>query len=321
MTVTETFERVHPPAPVGFAQTVDRALVHRASVAEVFVTDMCRVDDTRYLAAAQLPLSHGYYSDHPGRARFFDSLLVLESSRQAAVYGAHRFLDVPLSTAFLVKNLAIDLDGPDALAAGSAPGELRLLTTYPEVQVRSGQVRRVRVKQDLYLGTRYVGGARMEVGAMSKAEHHALRLHQRGAHAPSTADLRATVRQSATKPERVGRTSPTNVVIADPEHGPDGVTARLEPRFDNRSLFDHDYDHYPAATMLEAARQVVLLHASAADREIRSANARFLRFAELDAPVLVTSTRGDGPDAFAVRFTQQGAVIAELGVQLAEVRA
>ncbi|MEU5984243.1 hypothetical protein ABZ813_18225, partial [Streptomyces sp. NPDC047434] len=31
------------------------------------------------------------------------------------------------------------------------------------------------------------------------------------------------------------------------------LTAQLVPDFDNRSLFDHEYDHFPAMTLLEGA--------------------------------------------------------------------
>src|SRR5262245_47536291 len=75
-------------AKLTYERTVERSLVHRAAVSEVFVTDLRSIDTDRYLAGAQLPLSHGYYSDHRPRPASFDTLLLLESCRQASIYGA-----------------------------------------------------------------------------------------------------------------------------------------------------------------------------------------------------------------------------------------
>ena len=50
-----------PSPELSFAFTVDRSLVHRDSLGEVFVTDLRKYgDDAHYAAAAQLPRSHAY---------------------------------------------------------------------------------------------------------------------------------------------------------------------------------------------------------------------------------------------------------------------
>ena len=77
------------PADLGFRATLDRTLVHRSAVSEVFVTDLRPVSDTEVVAAAQLPLNHGYFSDHARTPAVFDVLLVLEAGRQAAIAGTH----------------------------------------------------------------------------------------------------------------------------------------------------------------------------------------------------------------------------------------
>ena len=72
------------------------------------------------------------------------------------------------------------------------------------------------------------------------------------------------------------------------------LTARLTPDFANRSLFDHEYDHYPAMTLLEGARQLSLLSAfwrgrRLARTHVLGMDAVFHRFAELDAPVTLAA--------------------------------
>lgn len=298
-----------------FQGTVDRSLVHRAAVAEVFVTDMRQTSDSHYLAGAQLPLAHSYYNDHVHHPSQFDALLIAEASRQAAMYGAHRFLDIPVQASYAVHTLAIQLNHGDGLSTGLVPGELRMLTIYPNVRRRAGEVRRFQVNQEFRMSGHRIGTAVMEVSVMSPAEYDGLRYLQRRSVAPTTAFVRDVPAGRSVPPGIVGRRNPENVVLADVVPGEHRLTATLRPYFGNRSLFDHDYDHYPAMVLLEAARQAAML-AYGGHPQLVGVTARFTRFAELDAPVRVTTTRPQvdsvgGNAVVPVTFTQNSAIVAE----------
>src|SRR5262249_37341832 len=113
--------------------------------------------------------------------------------------------------------------------------------------------------------------------------------------------------------------------LADPVRDGGVLSARLAPRFDNPSLFDHGYDHYPAMVLMEAARQLSLLAAddgtgAMAQHAVATGfDAGFERFAELDAPVFVRTTSPDRP-ATEVEFLQRGETIARCAVTLADSR-
>ena len=119
----------------------------------------------------------------------------------------------------------------------------------------------------------------------------------------------------AVAPVQVGRTNPANVVLADAASGPDGHSALVAPRFGNRALFDHVYDHLPGAVLTEAARQLALLAVGAPDAEVLAITARFPRFAELDRPT-VASTPVIGPvtTEIPVSFTQDGTEVTSVTV-------
>ena len=55
------------PAPsdveLSFDTTVSRALVHRASINEVFVTDVLGLGDGRFRVGLQLPRAHSVHTD------------------------------------------------------------------------------------------------------------------------------------------------------------------------------------------------------------------------------------------------------------------
>ncbi|MFI6346707.1 AfsA-related hotdog domain-containing protein [Streptomyces sp. NPDC050560] len=53
---------------LAFERPVERSLVHRRAVTEVYVTDTRPVSGIRFAVAAQLPRSHRYFTDHTGYA-------------------------------------------------------------------------------------------------------------------------------------------------------------------------------------------------------------------------------------------------------------
>jgi len=133
--------------------------------------------------------------------------------------------------------------------------------------------------------------------------------------------MSTTVPASQLAPHLVARVNPLNVVLSDVDRKDEFVTAAVTPRYDNHALFDHDYDHIPAMTLTEAARQLALVAvddgtgAVAAESVISAIQGRFHRFAELDAPLTAAAEVAAGGDVL-VAFHQGGDVIAELAVEV-----
>ena len=347
MTCDPKIEATAVDTQLSYERTVERSLVHRAAVGEVFVTDVRIADPNRYLAGAQLPLGHGYYGDHRPRPAPFDTLLLLESCRQASIYGAHEAMGLPVDTTMMVRDWSIRLDPVACPAPGPAPGELGLVDTVRARRGPRGDVRGLRFDLELWLARRQVGWAHITVGCTTAKQYAALRRLQRGDDPPRTADLAAAATDAATdaaatgtgtgtgtgrgpdrggdpvRPELVGRWNPANVVLADPVRDDYEVSALLAPRFDHPSLFDHSYDHYPAMVLMEAARQLSLLTADAGHTVATGFDAGFERFAELDAPIVVRARplgRRDGDEGYPagaeVIFEQGGERIARSAVDL-----
>lgn len=328
--IAEIAEPASVIEPLSFRRTVDRGTAHRAAVSEVFVTDVQPCTDRSCLVGVQLPLSHSYYSDHAQDIEIVDPLLVLEACRQAAICGAHAVADIPGGESMLVDSYEIELTDPAALVVGARPHELVLETAYIPTSVRGGRTRKGRVEHTLRLGSAdgpRVGFHAMDVVMLRGSQYAAMRRAQRGTAAPSTADMPAPDARSVVAPALVGRAHPRNVVLSAVQVGPETVTAHVRPHPANRGLFEHSYDHLPAMVLTEAARQISFLASDggtgsqASRSHVVGINARFLAFAELDAPVEVRTKLAapgalTGPTELATTFTQNGATVAEIVVTL-----
>jgi hypothetical protein len=316
-------------SPLEFRRTVDRELAHRAAVSEVFVTDVRPVTDRRCLVGVQLPPSHAYYGDHVQEPALTDVLLVLEACRQAAICGAHAAPNIPTGTSMLVDSFSIRLTDLRPFVPGAEPVELALENVYLGEAQRSGRVRQGRVEQTLRAAGETVGSHEMDVVFVRGSQHDALRRAQRGSRPPSTLTLAAPDPVDVVPPEQVGRVHPRNVVLSSPVLAEDEITAIVTPHPANRGLFDHAYDHLPAMTLTEAARQLALLSlesgsgAGAGSAHAVGVRSRFRRFAELDAPLLATAPVHPGPitgptDVTTV-FAQDAAAVAETTVSLVPI--
>ncbi|MFF4406535.1 AfsA-related hotdog domain-containing protein [Streptomyces sp. NPDC001404] len=320
MTTLNDFAPTAPPRLPTFTRTVERALVHRASVAEVLVTDLLSTGGGSFSAGAQLPLGHGYFSDHRRTPVTYDFLLLLEAARQAGIAASHRCLDVPPDTAFLVNSWSIRIDDPETLVPGGRPGELYLSGAVHPLEGRNGRLRGVGSHVSLRMSGRTVGRARIDVGTVRGADYAKLRFLQRRSDPPLTEDLRMAGRGPRADAAAVGRRNPANVVLGAPRSTGGTVSAPVEPRFDNSSLFDHSYDHIPANVLSEAARQLAHLAGAPVQAAVTQCVAQFTRFAELDAP-LTAATRvrgtqpgGTSPAGFTVDFRQDGAPVGRISL-------
>ncbi|NYI04067.1 ScbA/BarX family gamma-butyrolactone biosynthesis protein [Allostreptomyces psammosilenae] len=318
MTTTRDTPAAAPePPPPSFTRTIERQLVHRAAVSEVFVTDLLPFDGTRYLAGAQLPLAHGYYGDHPRRPAGYDFLLLLEAARQASTAAGHQGLGIPMDCAFLVNSWSIRLDGGTPPPVGARPGELHLRGDGRRVQARGGRLRGAVFDVDLGMAGRPVGRVHIDTSVTSGEDYHKLRFLQRGSTPPLTEQLRGRLRSRPADAAAVGRANPVNVVLGEPAHTGEETSAQVEPRYDNSALFDHTYDHVPAMVLCEAARQLAHLGGVPVGTAVTGCQARFLRFAELDSALVATGRPGvnpgeAAPDAYHVTFRQDGADIARI---------
>lgn len=267
---------------LSYDATVPRSLVHRASIAEVFVTDSARTGEESFVVAAQLPRGHLIGESSP----LYDFTLLVEVVRQAGVLIAHRHLEVRLDSVFIFRNLRLRTVAFEPLRIGRRPADLRVT-----VDVRARRNRAGRVQGFTFTGEVLVDGrpALRGEGALlilSEAAYRTLRSRRQVPDHPGFLVPRFT----AAEPSAVGRTDARNVFVTHPvaESEPGEFSAQLVVDTGHPHVFDHPLDHVPGHLQMEAARQLAV--AAVARRHgvdpyslaVASITTDFTDYAELD---------------------------------------
>ncbi|MER5861928.1 ScbA/BarX family gamma-butyrolactone biosynthesis protein [Kitasatospora sp. NPDC002040] len=293
-----------PPAPapihaLDYTRTIDRLLVHRDALGEVFLTDLVEIDQGHYLAGAQLPRSHAYYGDHLLRPESYDPLLILEACRQAGLAGAHRIYGVSADNKFILTHLSLDIPRPERLAIGSGPAQLAMDVAIASRKEREGRVTGLDYVFTLSLDGTAVGTATLGLRFKTPNGYLTLRLNNRNGMAlPSSAAYPQSTPGTPVPPHLVGRASTDNVLLVEPAVTRDGSSALLRVPARHASLFDHPQDHLPGMVIAEGARQLALFAAlelhgmSTAKTAVTGVDVRFTRFGELEDETVLTAEAG-----------------------------
>lgn len=259
----------------GLATTVPRALVHRAAFAEVFLTGMCRPAENLFHITAQWPRGHCFFT--PIGGTHYDPMLIAETIRQVGSYLAHEAFGVPLGHQFLLWSLEYSTV-PENLVIGSAPADLDLTVTCPEIRRRGSRLTALCYEVVVRQHGRVVATGKVGYTVTSPAVYRRLRAEQ------LAKEPVASLPPAPLAPAAVGRLSPFDVVLADAPRP--GV---WQLRYDTRHpvLFDHTGDHLPGMVLLEAARQAALALGGGGDLLPVSVMSSYQRYAEFGSPLWI----------------------------------
>lgn len=275
--------------------TVAKEYVHRACHAEVFLTGSEQLNETTFAVSAQWPRAHTFFSTPDGTRH--DPIQAAETIRQAGLYLAHTRFGVPLDHKFMMWNLDYTTR-PRQLLIGAKPTDLTI-----EAKLVA-EPRRTRSTVDFTFSAVVRRGPQLAATGYARfttvpgSTYERLR---RGRVDVDTLPVPGTTAEPL-PPARVGRLRPCDVVLT-PAGAPG--TWHLTPDFWHPILFDHANDHIPGMVLLEAARQATNALASPVTVTPTAAATTFHRYAEHDAPTLITArhTPGEDPDALTTTVT------------------
>ncbi|MER6210849.1 ScbA/BarX family gamma-butyrolactone biosynthesis protein [Streptomyces sp. NPDC001642] len=255
-------------AHLSLTRTVPKEFVHRASVAEVLLTDWQRTGEDRFTVSAQWPRGHSFFTPIAG---YHDPLIAAETIRQSGLLLAHTEYGVPLDHSFVMHDLSIALD-PAHLRVGAAPAALTIDVTCSDITRRRGRAASLRYTSTLRRDGHVLARADASCTCTPPAVYQRLRGNR-----THTTPLALT---APTAPQTVGRTSPTDVVLTPTPH-PHTWQLRTDTR--HPVLFDHPVDHIPGMVLLEAARQATTAHLGHPTLPL-TLTTTFTNYAELDTP-------------------------------------
>ncbi|WP_196197801.1 ScbA/BarX family gamma-butyrolactone biosynthesis protein [Streptacidiphilus fuscans] len=310
-----------------FQQPVPRRYVHRAAVSEVLLTHLMadEVPDA-FRVSAQWPRGHSYYRSRDGR---HDPMLLAETIRQAGLMIGHVGYGIPIGHSFIMDRIAFDI-ADEGLRCGGVPTDLELSVSCYNFRRRGKQVIGAEGAVGVYRGATQVGTGSFGFVASSPAVYKRMRgdildrfTASFTASDPSEA---AVVPPQAVAPRLVARDDVADVVLAEVSDAPEASEPgrwQLRCNLAHPVLFDHPVDHIPGMVLLEAARQTVHRVLHPRQIVITGITSTFDRYAELDVPTEIVTSRepdlGDGGVRIRVDLLQRGESVASALVTAAVV--
>jgi len=319
---------------------IDRRLVHRTALSEVFLTDSEKLSGAHFVVAAQLPPSHAYFTDHVSRGAVLDPLLILECCRQAETLVSHRYMGVPMGHNFILTSWSMTFGGLSHREKLGRCATIRLDVYVESPRYVAGQLRsvtyRIEISAESDAANVNIGFLSMSVKYTSREVYQEIRSSRRTSAVMTNSDL-IQERTHLVDSASVARRSEQNVVLSHLHRTSAGIRARMNPPFDNPSFFDHAQDHVPAMVLVEAARQLSLIALgdecglSPMHTHVSDLNGTFYDYVELDAmaELVVTDleTRADDRDpgtlfssTVHVDVVQASKVMSRIRLELATTR-
>ncbi|MBO9556715.1 AfsA-related hotdog domain-containing protein [Cellulomonas sp.] len=268
-----------PRAVATFDRSVDRRLVHRSSIAGVFLTSVRRQTADVWTLGVQVPRPWPVPPRrHPTTVPLTHGVEVL---RQCGLAVAHSGLDIPLDHAFTIQQISFGWSGPAPRYPDFGPYEATARMQLVERLVRRGTTTGLRLAFRLTAATHEVAVGGGVLRCLPRHQYDLLR--RRAAPGPPvTRHDRAPVRRMV---RRGGRVS--GLVGWD----------HTDP-----FAFDHPTDHLPGMTLLRSAIDAAEAATSA---RVRALDVSFDRFTEYAPPPTISATP-DPSGVVHVEVTQAG---------------
>ncbi|MET9326361.1 AfsA-related hotdog domain-containing protein [Tsukamurella sp. NPDC003166] len=249
--------------PLSYDRNIPRDIVHRESIAEVFLTD-AMASPNGAVFAAQLPRNHSYFSDHRGTAATYDPLLLIEVFRQVAIYYAHTFVGVERAQKFVFGSADFEILDRDTFRIGACPGHCTIAAEVVAEKRRDGAIVGLTLEMTARIEGAVAARETMSYLWMPAAVWARIRCRaRRGLGLPDAHAVPDAAPVARMRPAAVGRHNPRNAILANPTLDENGEISALTVIDTNHpSLFDHALDHVPGMLQFEAARQIAMAAAN-----------------------------------------------------------
>lgn len=251
-----------------FEASVNRELVHKRSVSEVFLTDFVQSSSRRFIAGAQWPRWHVFYGSTDGSP---DSALMAETLRQAVIFLSH-LCGVPLTHSFLMPFMSISVEF--AVLDPLVPAQVAVELDVKDMKLRRGQLSALTVSARFVVDGIPVGEGTAVARIVDPATYERFLGSVPTGLPRAGKDLLACA--------DVGHATQRNVMLGQSPR-PFVWPLRVDPS--HPIFFDHPLDHVPGMLLVEAARQAVRVASSRPDADFALFEAEFTKLVEFSYAV------------------------------------
>ncbi|MGW2709895.1 ScbA/BarX family gamma-butyrolactone biosynthesis protein [Streptomyces sp. NPDC001356] len=283
-----TTARPEQPEPT-LTTTVAREHVHRAALAEVFLTGWQETAADTFQVTAQWPRFHSFYADDLG---IYDPMLLCETIRQTFPLLAHAAYGMPMGYALSWSRFQYSVN-PQEMDIRERPAELELRVRCHGIKLQRSVPTRMSMTIEVFRDGQLMAVSETEFGCHSPAVYQRLRRGRTDTSALMTAAA-VSLHPQAALPPQTGRTRARDVVLS-PAEAPGQWQLRVDTT--HPILFDHPLDHAPGMLILEAIRQCA--HAAldkAVPAVVSGMDITFNQYVEFDAPCHLRSSTGAATD-------------------------
>lgn len=290
------------PAPSILTTTVAKEFVHRAALADVFLTGWSTTEPNTFHISAQWPRCHSFYLSEHG---LYDPLLLCETIRQTFPLLVHAAYGVPFDYQLIWSRFRYSVT-PESMRINRTPADISLRVNCSDIVYRGSLPAGLTMHLEISRGGALLAVANTTFRCHAPAVYRRLR--------PGRTDREQTF-VDAPPPapplphDACGRNRAQDVVLAPTDQD---RRWQLRANTEHPVLFDHPVDHVPGMVLLEAARQVAhVCEDSRPPRWPASMDVRFSRYVEFDSPCWLTAEpvppqQGSHGRTLRVEATQNG---------------
>ncbi|MGW0792776.1 ScbA/BarX family gamma-butyrolactone biosynthesis protein [Streptomyces sp. NPDC002911] len=261
--------------------TVPKEYVHRASLAEVFLSSSEKTGENTFTLTGQWPRAHTFFNTPGGRSH--NHLQAVETIRQTGIFLAHSEYGIPLGHHFVMRDISATTH-TEHLTIGPTPSDLTIETTFTKERRNTTLGVNITIRR----GPHTMATGNGHFTCISPAAYHRLRNTT-----PTTTHHHTTTHHPTNQtPTTFGRTHPNDLVLT-PTDQPN--TWLLTPDPTHPVMFDHTTDHIPGMVLLEAAHQAThTLHTPHTPTTTHTTNT-FHQYTELHTPCYIKATKTPTP--------------------------
>lgn len=236
-----------------FSQTIQKELVHKDFLSEVFLTDSKQITSDCFLISALLPKTHFYYNDVFSHfQQSYDSALILEVCRQVSIYVAHIFYGVSFDSKFIFDSADFEqYIGHNTYTNDINDYKVIIHSKVIDKKVKKNALCGLEIDMNIYINSKLYGFKSMKFSWITPRMWHKLRY-------ASQKHNHIMQKTKQISKEVVCKENILNVVIGDFMKNANIFQAVIIANQNHPAFFDHPLDHISGILIIEAIKQFAL---------------------------------------------------------------